>query len=276
MLLILSAVFVFVLIICGFLFHLYNRRKSVLWDAPSKIHLDNVIDNAHFFRKLNSLDLMARNARSVDQYISKYKSCMHRFDAKEITALNDLIEEISSKYINKYQKLQRIPWKLVKFEGVEENFPHTLNDCIFISPDFFKESDKKKQIETLIHEKIHVYQRFYTIETSKLLTSLGFSIWGSHASKDNLRTNPDTDSYIYQYKGTAQAQLYNTVNPKSIRDSETVVVYGKDPWDVPSSIKQQDHPFEIMACGISQYIMKTLSPDSDYKEKLMSWCNEFL
>lgn len=256
----------------------FNNNNN-LWIEPTKTNVNNIIDNALYFQRLNNLDLIARHVNSKNEYINQYKQSLNKFSKAESTILNNLIKDISMNYIYKYQKLQQIPWKLVKFNGVEENFPHTISDIIFLPQDFFYNS-KDKQIETLIHEKIHVYQRLYTIETAKLITLLGFSIWNTQDKYPNIRTNPDTNSFIYTYdKGdniSVQAQIYNNDKPESIKDSHITLLKGKKKWDVPECIKQPDHPYEIMACGIAHMIMNSLSDEYDYKKYILSWSNEFL
>jgi hypothetical protein len=273
LLLVLLVLIVFIVIMISITTIIKSISSNVLWEQPSKTHLNNVIDNAYYFQKLNKLDLIARGASSKDQYIEKYKSNIHKFSEQETKMIDALINEISHRYLENYQKLKRIPWKIVKFENVENNFPHTHSDIIFLSPQFFLDS-KEQQLETLIHEKVHIYQRFYPIETTKLITSLGFSVWDTQENHPNIRTNPDTNSFIYQKDGSVQAQIYNSEKPDSIADSRVELLLGKQYWSVPNSVKQNDHPYEIMACAISQLILNKFSEEENkgnYKEKIVLW-----
>jgi hypothetical protein len=268
-----------IIIICIIICTTTKFNNNNRWIAPSKTNVNNIIDNALYFQNLNKLDLIARHVNSKDEYITQYKQSLNKFSKAEASILNDLIKDISMNYTYKYQKLQQIPWKFVKFNGVEENFPHTISDIIFLPQDFFYNS-KDKQIETLIHEKIHIYQRLYTIETAKLIALLGFSIWNTQEKFPNIRTNPDTNSFIYKYgEGdniSAQAQIYNNDTPESIKDSHISLFKGEKIWNVPECIKQPDHPYEIMACALAHLIMNNLSDEYDYKKNILSWSNEFL
>lgn len=269
-----------IIILC-FIYNIYlNSYASNKWTAPTKAYVNNIIDESLYFQSLNNMDLIARGAvGSIPAYIALYKSKLLTFSTAESKILNQLITNISMNYTNLYPKLNAIPWKLVKFNGIENNFPHTLGDIIFLPESFF-ELDMDKQLETLIHEKIHVYQRLYPLETSMFITKLGYEVWDTQKKYNNIRTNPDTNHFIYIHSrtGTVQAHVYNSDAPKSITDSHVERLVGDIPWDVPECIKQQDHPYEIMACGIANYIVsggsrsgnRLLSPDY---EKIISQFN---
>jgi hypothetical protein len=109
-------------------------------------------------------------------------------------------------------------------------------------------------MNTLLHEKIHIFQRMYPIETSKIISLLGFKVYSTQQSIPDIRSNPDTDSFIYIKDNTVQTQVYNSENPKNISDSEIKIIKGETNWDFDSSY-QQDHPFEIMACMVTDFIL---------------------
>lgn len=273
-------ILLFVLLIACFVVYTIVAafRRSSSWTAPTKVNVNNTIDNSLYFQSLNNLDLIARRGiSSIPAYISLYKSKLSTFTPSESAVLDGLIKNISMNYTNLYPKLHRIPWKFVKFNGIENDFPHTLGDIIFLPGSFFNDN-KDKQTETLIHEKIHVFQRLYPIETSMLITRLGYEIWDTQKKYKNIRTNPDTDNFIYIYTktGTAQAQIYNNDTPNSITDSHVERLTGDIPWEVPECIKQPDHPYEIMACGIANYIIGNHALSDNYKKNISLWAKEFL
>ena len=86
-----------------------------LWSTPSKSHLENTINNSSYFYRLNKYDLLAREADSHELYIIKYKKSLKMFSKEESSKLSKLIDDITTKYMNKYEKLQTIPWLIVKF-----------------------------------------------------------------------------------------------------------------------------------------------------------------
>lgn len=230
--------FLFVLIILLFFWNSVTPPK--LWRSPSKKHLNNIIDNALFFRSFTNLDLKARSAISIEQYIKDYKTNLKTFTPKESLHLDRLISSIDDE--------TGLPWIMVKFEKNENNYPHTLGDIIFLPQNFF-DKNMKSQAETLYHEKIHVYQRAYPIETAKFIANLGFEIVASKTQIQNIRANPDLNSFVYKNKDTIQYQAYTSDDPKNLSDS-ALVIAGPHPWDF--SVSQQEHPYEIMACLIAQ------------------------
>jgi hypothetical protein len=147
-----------------------------------------------------------------------------------------------------------LPWKLMLTTNeYEEGLPHTRADYIFISPATLAES-YLDLVETLIHEKIHIYQRRYLREkvylaqlkeevylTEYMVSQMGYkkSKRRSEATCD-LRANPDLDDWIYRDPKTNQEQFlcYRSAQPTGISD-----VIG-DP--------HKEHPFEWIAYEISK------------------------
>lgn len=250
---------------------IYYRRPKT-WSTPSKKHLENTIDNALYFRKLNALDLKARGQTSIEAYVTAYKKSMLGFSKAESKQLDDLIAR-ADELCARYPRLSAIEWTIAKFEGVEENFPHTLGDIVFLPSDFFEKPFEEK-VETLIHEKLHVYQRTHPIETSILVDKLGFKPWKPQTKITNLRTNPDTNDFAYKLGTIAQAQTYENDSPASIADSRTTVLEGSsDGWHLPESIKQRDHPYEIMASSIASVFVGRADP---FDGILTSWMKKHL
>ena len=240
---------IFVIIIISSMMILFNRKKNDI--IPTEKHIYNIIDNSNYFERLNKYDLIARNTKDRDSYRQTYKKSIRKLTPNELNLLHDLISELNNKYLYKYSKLYRIPWYIVKFEDVELNYPHTLGDIIFLPQKFLTNPN----IKTLLHEKIHIFQRMYPIETSKIITQLGFKPYDTQQSITNLRSNPDTDSFIYINNKTVQAQVYTSENPNDISESEIKLIIGDTYWKVDNSY-QKDHPFEIMACMITDFILK--------------------
>ena len=139
--------------------------------------------------------------------------------------------------------------------------PHTHGRIIYLSELFFNLS-KTKQINTLIHEKIHVYQRMYRDKTYKLYKSLGFK---RHNFKSKMiRSNPDNDKYVYSYKGKLFYKKYKKL-PKSLYDTYTL---NKDIFN-DKNYKQTEHPNEIFASTLPELMMKNKMKD----KKLIEYFN---
>lgn len=119
----------------------------------------------------------------------------------------------------------------------ENGFPHTRYNIIFLSPLFFNQS-WKNQLNTLEHECIHLFQRFYPIDTENYLNSMGFQKKGDFKTlfpeQYRLkRSNPDIDNNIWtDPNGNFMFPIYSSEDPKSLND-----VLSHD----------MEHPYEWMA-----------------------------
>lgn len=233
-------------------------KHTQLFTSPTKAHVNGIIETSHYFTRLNEADLKARLATSQEHYMKMYKSHLTTFSSQETKQLNKIIKDLNENYLYKYKNLYKMPWNLVKFKDIEENYPHTLGDTIFL-PERFFEYDPARQTETILHEKIHVYQRMYPIETSKLIRGLGFEVFNSQANVPLIRSNPDTDSFVYKLNNTVQAAMFSNNTPSSIKEAQVAILQGDKPWNFGPTIHQLEHPFEIMACMIPQIVLGKLN-----------------
>jgi len=98
-------------------------------------------------------------------------------------------------------------------------------------------------MKTLIHEKIHVYQKKYPDKINNFLIKYNFTKYKKRTVEDNTRANPDIDEWIY---ANDKNELFKAVyinNPKTIED---VNYYS-------GSGQSYEHPFEKMAIEIEHY-----------------------
>jgi 4-hydroxyphenylpyruvate dioxygenase-like putative hemolysin len=134
-----------------------------------------------------------------------------------------------------------IPWKFALVGATyEAGLPHTRADIIFIEPEVI---NSPKLLSTLIHEKVHVYQRQNPEAMEKWLTAHGYRRIATRESRQlaGLRANPDVDQWIYEDPRTGQemAAYYTRQRPSSI--SEVSLTH-------PSF----EHPYEYMAYEIAE------------------------
>ena len=129
-------------------------------------------------------------------------------------------------------------WKFALIGDIyEEGFPHTRTDIIFLSPKIFNYNDTDL-ITVLIHESIHIYQRYNKTEMNKYLNNKGYKVSRRRDSEVFIRANPDLDEYIYKdKKGDELLYLYKSSMPNGINDI------------IPN---KNEHPFETMAYEISE------------------------
>ena len=136
----------------------------------------------------------------------------------------------------------------------EEGLPHTRENIIFVSKNVLK-YDELNLTNTLIHEKIHIYQRYNSVLFENIIKDMGLIEIDKKAYKSAkyIRSNPDTNSKIYYApdntkKGIAtdanvMVCLYRNNNPNSIND-------------VIHKNYSTEHPYEKIAYEIAENYYK--------------------
>jgi hypothetical protein len=147
-------------------------------------------------------------------------------------------------------------------------------------------SNSIQQQITLLHEKMHVYQRLFPFETNKLYSELGFKPAIKLESIPMSRNNPDINDFVYEKDNKIFVQLYNSKNPDNISDSKPYLYNDKDidnsvgisqkDLNISSIIKQYEHPNEIMATIIPEIIINNFNEDSEFLDKINIWMKKFL
>ena len=207
-------------------------------------------DDDDYYKNFSDLDLKVRKVNNVNEYYNNIKKSCIDIDELSMNILNNCIKKANNK-LRGYScigfdgnKCSGIEWNigLVKDKLYEEGYPHTRNNIIII-PSYLLNS-KNQLINTLIHEKIHVYQKTYPEDIEKYLEANGFTKYKLRNTFDNTRSNPDMDQWIYKNKnGEIMSTEYND-NPTSLMDVKTI----------PINNTQFEHPFEFMAYDITNNI----------------------
>lgn len=235
-------------------------------DDETKEHINMYISN------LNDTDIYVRDMTNYEKYIyDKIPSNFKRTITKDIEKVNQKLKV--------YKSLYNITWKIALLQmNVENNLPHTHNDVIFL-PHTFLNLDNKLRSEVLFHEKIHVFQRKYPIQTHFLYTKYWSVIpYALRSYEEPFRSNPDINHIIYAYFSPAKNRYIHSVatyheNANKIKDSYVKTEISEkythnkqhsttyytliDEYD----IKQTEHPNEVMACLITDIIMNNVKHD---------------
>jgi hypothetical protein len=198
-----------------------------------------------YIANLSPTDLYARNTNSTNNYrLSVATSALDFSDElknKLLIASNkadELLKTLTLGSIN-CSNIVSLPWifALTKGKSYESGLPHTRSNIIFLSTII----DSNKLVNTLIHEKIHIYQRAYPEEISNYLESKGYTKYKSSIGIPRVRANPDLDGWIY----------YNPINKKPM-----IAFYSSDKPSSISDIVLTDpsfeHPYELMAYTIAE------------------------
>lgn len=239
------------LIICIISYFVYSSSIIETFKVDTNIYLTqeetiNFIrnDTDKYISSLSPFDLEARDVRSPQEYMNKIINDCYNFTDSQKKKLENYSKIARNFFDNNYV------WKFALIGDVyEEGFPHTRTDIIFISPKIlnYNETDL---ITILIHESIHIYQRYNKTEMNKYLKDKGYSVSRRRDSEPFIRANPDLDEYIYKDKnGDELLYLYKSSMPNGINDI------------IPN---KNEHPFETMAYEISEQYSK--SKLSKYKD----------
>lgn len=278
---------IFVIIILCYIgsqqiFKVYTKERV---SFVSKTYMEKIINGSYYFERMNKYDLIARNINSKDSYKKLYKEGLHGFTDNEKNILINLTSTIDDITENK-NNIHNISWKFAKQNiDIENGWPHTLGDVIILSNKFFT-FDNKIQLKVILHEKIHVYQRLYPLETNKLICDYwNFKIINRFENIEMARSNPDIDNYIYSnIYNKIMIQLYNSEIPNGIEDSSVYLYINKNEitkishkdTGLSSVITQYEHPYEIMATLLPEILINNYDDKSIFVDNTKIWCSKYL
>lgn len=233
--------YLFYIILFLFFLILYLDLFYINIKFYSKYELSYLLsyDLDNYYHKLNKKDLEARNITNIYEYLINIDKNLCNFTNTEKQIIKQAIYKAHNKLKNlkypgfNYNKIKTIPWNIgcVNNNNYEFGLPHTRNKNIIIinKNNIFEETLYK----TLIHEKIHVYQKTFPNEINEFLNYYNFT---KYRLKSNLdRANPDLDNYIYKKNNII---LQCNTNNKCTFNS---YIY--------------EHPFELMAYDIVNKIV---------------------
>ena len=156
-----------------------------------------------------------------------------------------------------YKKLYTIPWNIIVLKStflIENNYPHTHLDTIYVSQLFFA-LPFSDQLSILIHEKIHIYQRYNPIAYHKILQSYDINIHSLasyHPYYKNSRRNPDLNNIIYHQHNSYNIQVFN-INPNSLADS--TIKNFPNTHKGSSPFLSYEHPNEFIAYTLTEQVL---------------------
>ena len=205
-------------------FDISNNNIIFLSDYETNNAIMNTSDN-HFSR-FNKYDLIARKVNSVDEYLNNILEIGINLtdDKKDIIIKcieiidNELINQINENWIDN-NKLKQITWRIGVIDGkvYEEGLPHTRNNTIIIPYKQIKFTNDF--INTLLHEKLHVYQKIYPTDFDIYLKENNYTKYIQYINSNiNYRSNPDTDEWIYKKNNELYISKYKTLYPDTILD----------------------------------------------------------
>lgn len=227
-------------------------------------------DEDRYVANLSPIDLYARKVSSKEEYINIIKGEATHFNKGDKLMLDkctkkadELLRNINintissesnldySKYLN-YKDIANIKWVFAITRNdnggkYEDGLSHTRKHIIFLSQDVLNYSEDEI-IKLLIHEKIHIYQRYNEASFKTIIYNMGYaeSTDSQEISQDKLkyvRSNPDVNNKIYKnlHTGELMICLYSSDKPKNIND---IIIENY----------AMEHPYEKIAYEISEHI----------------------
>ena len=254
----------------------FDHRGIVAEGFDEPIHFlssdetrDLISSNADgYFERFTQNDLRARTKQrdhkvmvvpQLEQYIQGFNCGDFTDSEKDLIA--DCIAEIETIVVKDIaidwvdsDKFHAIPWKigLIADDSYEYGLPHTRIDTILIpkSSVVTAKTDKKDLLHTLIHEKLHVYQKLYPADFQKYLDHHGFVKYARYGSLGELASNPDTDEYVYAKKSGLKRVVHcGKYNFSTGKTGVKSIVYQ------PINDAKYDHPRELAVYNLLENLL---------------------
>lgn len=263
---ILLATIVAIILLYYFLhFYVDNSFSNANYYMTAKETSDFLnMDSDRYVHNLSPLDLHARQVSSAKEYLNNITQTSISFTQPEKDMLDictkkadiflrnmRLNELIYYQHINR-NDIANIKWIFAKTHNInnieyEEGLPHTRKNVIFLSDNVLN-YEETHLVTTLVHEKIHIYQRYNEELFNKIISIMGLveiDVVNEHTAK-YMRSNPDTNRKIYIDNKTKNVMvcLYRTDKPSNIND-------------VIMKNHSLEHPYEKIAYEIADYYNRT-------------------
>ena len=231
-------------------FAMCNKKSNITFLSDEEVRAFLRNDKDKYVQNMSKYDLYARQATTGLEYINRISQCNKNemlLDQNDIENLSKcaayadkFLENYTYKSVIQGKYIAGISWKIaIVCDEYEDGFPHTREDVIFLTRKRIK-VNQEALTSLLIHEKIHIFQRYNPQQMEFLLGSTGYThVAYTNNPKYNsfVRSNPDTNDKVYSFKGKEFVFLYKSDKPIGINDV-----------DNSNSI---EHPYEEMAYDIA-------------------------
>ena len=226
-------------------FHDIKRNNTITIKFLKKKEGCDVFKSSDkYFSKFSEMDYKARNIPSKDTILDYYCNNTINFTKREQQAIIAIIQYFNENISDKRYNFILKDWKFCKVTNIIENsYPHTHGDTIFISQSFMdklflKNKHNKNEIRKLvkqygyilIHEKVHVWQRqdpdtFHTLYEKYWNFKKADKINNLESLSKLSRNNPDGLylNYVYHTKNNEYILLlcnYDSDSEDSVRLSD--------------------------------------------------------
>jgi hypothetical protein len=228
----------------------YFGRFTVLNKEDTINFFKNDIDN--YIKNLSEYDIKAQRSKSKSEYKNKIIQSADSFRPEEIQKLkiacrkaDEALKKINIPGFDGI-KASNLDWNIALTRGrnYEDGLPHTRLNTIFITDNTLK-NNPIQLAKTMLHEKVHVYERLFPSDIEVWIKHNGFKPYKKWDSFKIARSNPDINEWSYlDPKGRPMVVLYKNNNPKSIHDVR--YLEHEDP--------ASEHPYETLAYTLEKFI----------------------
>jgi len=277
-------------------------------DTATHIYFMTYKETANFFakdrdryvRNLSDLDLHARGVKTHVEYMNNIEDTAISFtdDEKELLERcakdadkylrNERFKDVDyGKHLNG-NDIADIKWifantytnyHLDTIKEYEQGLPHTRENVILLSKNVLK-NDALNLTNTLLHEKIHIYQRYNPKIFDTIIKEMGLKELDRKHFKQAkyIRSNPDTNNKLYYYptvkNGSCGSSILDIITgsdnsdddatgvaiPKYDIDKVMVCLYRNDKPNSINDVIQKnytaEHPYEKIAYEIAENFYK--------------------
>lgn len=252
-------------------------------------------DNDRYVRNMTELDLHARGVKTHVEYMNHIEDTAISFteDEKELLERcakdadkylrNERFKEVDyGKHLNG-NDIADIKWIFANtytnyyLDVIKENeqgLPHTRENIILLSKNVLK-NDALNLTNTLLHEKIHIYQRYNPEIFDTIIKEMGLKELDRKDFKQAkyIRSNPDTNNKIYYMKKDVgnvsgvsgildllSGSTGDTEGTEYDLDKVMVCLYRNDKPNSINDVIQKnytaEHPYEKIAYEIAENFYK--------------------
>lgn len=189
-----------------------------------------IIKQSDHFDKLTDLDKKARNITDISKYKSRYIANVVQFTREEMHYITGLCQ-----MIDKHNFHTNIRWIFAKLQydiTIEHGFPHTMGNVIVLRSDFF-DYPIDRQINLLIHEKVHIWQKHNKTVMNQILYKQNYTL----TNKQHTTQAANMDTYgVWQKNNKIYDTHYNDGYKSECNDRYEI---------------QDEHPYELYAEAIA-------------------------
>ena len=261
---------VIAIIILGTVIYLAYPKPHIVFVEPETTYVEIRYDP--FFQRMSPYDLYARQCKSGQEYLERYRNSLKEFTVEEKKVITSAIAKADTLF-KPYPRISGLQWRFVKLgAGLEAGMPHTIGGLIVINETEFERTDDRDLLRTLVHEKIHIYQKHYPEETRTLI----HDCWGFEPTlmtNSFVRNNPDADKKIYRFGEEYVAAIYREKDPVNVKDVDMSVEPSK--FNYTADTKNVSHPYEIMAHELTLVLIGA-EGDNEVLKGTKEWMREWL